>query len=73
MTNNAAPALLTQKEVMAKLRISRDQIKRWRRSGQFPAPIYIGTNSPRFVVDEINEWLQAKIHERANQQLQREV
>ena len=58
MTPKESPEqLLTIKEVMAKIRLSRSTIDRLRREGAFPEPIYIRLRCMRWLESDVDDWI----------------
>jgi excisionase family DNA binding protein len=58
-TTEAVPILFTVAELASMLRIDERTLRELRRSGEFPAPIMIGTR-PRWRRVEIEEWLASR-------------
>lgn len=51
--------LLTVKELMEILNVSRDSIYRWRKEKDLPY-VVIGKGSVRFDLDEVNKWIEGQ-------------
>ena len=52
--------LLTIKEVMAKVRLSRSTIDRLRKEGEFPEPIYIGKRCMRWIESHVDGFIEGR-------------
>jgi prophage regulatory protein len=58
--------LLAQKKVLQLVGVaSRETLDRWVRQGRFPPPIRIGGGRLRWVVSEVEAWIEARKAERA--------
>lgn len=51
-------AVLTLKEVADELRVAPRTVQRMVADGDFPAPIQLGSNRPRWLRSEIDAWLE---------------
>jgi prophage regulatory protein len=56
--------LLTQDEVIKAVSLSRQEIWRRRRSGDFPRPVKLGGRRIAYLKSEIDEWIADRIAER---------
>ncbi len=56
---------LPPKEAAALLGISRAQFFKLHAAGRLPAPVYLGTRAPRWLVAELRDWLAAGAPDRA--------
>lgn len=52
--------LLTRPEVEALVRLSRSEIYRRMRKGQFPLPLRIGDRAVRWKASEVEKWLEER-------------
>ena len=52
--------LLSQREVLALLGVSRVSIYKWRREGRFPAPVVLGARTLRWREDVIAAFVAAR-------------
>ncbi|MVO18578.1 helix-turn-helix transcriptional regulator [Parasedimentitalea huanghaiensis] len=50
------PLYLSVDQVAARFSVSKDSIWRWRRDGEFPAPVKLGGRTTRWRLSEIEEW-----------------
>ncbi|MGY8813043.1 MAG: helix-turn-helix transcriptional regulator [Pseudomonadales bacterium] len=57
-----SPALLRLPNVCALVGLSKSQIYRLIRAGEFPTPVRIGANSVAWSADRVNTWIQDKIN-----------
>lgn len=66
MSQQAFPhRLVTQKEVLRLIGIgSRETLSRWIRLGHFPAPILVGGGRLRWVLAEVEHWVEARMAQR---------
>lgn len=60
-TQSVSPALLRLPTVCSVVGLSKSQIYRLIKSGQFPAAIQLGTNSVAWPAEHINAWVAEKI------------
>lgn len=62
MANQSVPpALLRLPTVCATVGLSKSQVYRLIRSGQFPAPVRIGANSVAWSAQQVDQWVHEKI------------
>ena len=47
---------LSVDQVAARFDVSKDSIWRWKRQGDFPAPVKLGGNTSRWRLADIEEW-----------------
>jgi prophage regulatory protein len=59
---SAAPLarLLSQREVLALLGVSRVSVYKWRREGRFPAPVVLSTRTLRWREDDVAAFVAAR-------------
>jgi len=57
--NSGLRKMLTEKDVLAIVRIGRSTLWRLERSGRFPRGVYIAPNTKRWYLDEIVAWQRA--------------
>lgn len=55
------PALLRLPAVCATVGLSKSQVYRLARAGEFPAPVKIGRNSVAWPADQVSAWVADKI------------
>lgn len=60
-TQNVSPALLRLPGVCAVVGLSKSQIYRMIRAGDFPAGISLGANSVAWPTDQVQAWIAEKI------------
>lgn len=58
---SVSPALLRLPNVCAMVGLSKSQIYRLIRAGQFPAGISLGTNSVAWPAEQVHAWIAEKI------------
>jgi len=56
---------LPAKDVAAMLGISRAQLWKLHASGKLPLPVYLGSKAPRWLPEELSDWLKAGAPDRA--------
>lgn len=61
-TQSVTPALLRLPGVCALVGLSKSQIYRLIRAGEFPAPTRIGANSVAWSAERVNAWVLEKIN-----------
>ena len=54
------PAIYREKEVRSLLGVGKVTLWRWRKAGQFPAPIKLGPNSVAWLREEVHRWLETR-------------
>ncbi|HTC25573.1 helix-turn-helix transcriptional regulator [Dyella sp.] len=52
---------LTEKDVLAKIRISKSELCRLVKAGKFPSPIKLSPRCKRWVSDKVEAWMNAFI------------
>ncbi|NIM32079.1 MAG: AlpA family phage regulatory protein [Pseudomonas stutzeri] len=60
-TQSVTPALLRLPSVCAMVGLSKSQIYRLIRAGEFPAGISLGTNSVAWPAEQVHAWIAEKI------------
>ena len=55
--SNEPAALLDPEALAQRLKVSKATIKRMKRTGKLPRPIYLGPRMPRWNEGEINHWI----------------
>lgn len=60
-TQSVSPALLRLPSVCAMVGLSKSQIYRLIRAGEFPAGISLGANSVAWPAERVNAWIAEKI------------
>lgn len=61
-TQSVSPALLRLPSVCALVGLSKSQIYRLIRTGEFPAAIPLGANSVAWPAERVNAWISEKIN-----------
>lgn len=61
-TQSVTPALLRLTSVCMLVGLSKSQIYRLIRSGEFPAPVQLGTNSVAWPTERVSAWIAEKIN-----------
>ncbi|HZX51108.1 MAG TPA: AlpA family transcriptional regulator [Pseudomonas sp.] len=61
-TQSVTPALLRLPGVCAMVGLSKSQIYRLIRAGEFPAGISLGTNSVAWPAEQVHAWIAEKIN-----------
>lgn len=61
LTSPITPALLRLPSVCAQVGLSKSQLYRLIRTGEFPAPIRLGPNSVAWPAEHIDAWIAGKI------------
>ena len=56
---------LPAKDVAVLLGISRAQLWKLHASGKLPLPVYLGSKAPRWLAEELSDWLKAGAPDRA--------
>lgn len=64
-TQSVTPALIRLPGVCTLVGLSKSQIYRLIRAGEFPAPTRIGANSVAWSVEQVNAWVLEKINSSA--------
>jgi len=59
-TTAEASGLLTKEQVAAWAKVSKKQIDLQVASGSFPAPIYVGKQTPRWLMKHLIQWADAQ-------------
>lgn len=52
--------ILRERDVLAMLGISKATLWRWRRAGDFPAPLQLGPNTVAWRGEDIAAWLESR-------------
>ena len=63
---NNHPQIITKKQLRDRIPYSDTQIWRLERAGRFPRRIKLGLNRVGWLSSEINDWIDLKLAERAN-------
>lgn len=56
--------LMTLKQVLARITLSKTEVYRRIAAGTFPKPVRLGPRRIAFVEDEINEWIVEQVNSR---------
>ncbi len=56
MNTSAQNLYLSVNQVATRFNVSKDSIWRWRRDGEFPAPMKLGGRTTRWRLSDIEEW-----------------
>lgn len=56
MTTHANSLYLSVDQVANRFGVSKDSIWRWKRNGNFPAPVKLGGTTTRWRLSDIEEW-----------------
>ena len=56
--------LIRKTEAARRIGLSQGHMMRLARSGAFPSPVRISSNSVGFVVDEVTQWIEERMAER---------
>lgn len=64
-SHKSKPSILNYSDVSRRTGLSRSQIWRLWRAGEFPQPVKLSTKRIGFVDVEVDDWIKSRIEERA--------